>query len=30
MPPGGSNFEDFHENQLTKVQLWLVDSHKNH
>jgi len=30
MPSGGSIFNDFHENQLAKVQLLKADSHDNH
>ena len=30
MLSGGSSFNDFHENQLAKVQLLKVDSHDNH
>jgi len=30
MLSGASSFNDFHENQLAKVQLFKVDSHENH
>jgi len=30
MLSGGSSFNDFHENQLAKVQLFKIDSHDNH
>ena len=30
MLSGGSSFNDFHEKQLTKVQLFKVVSHDNH
>jgi len=30
MLSGDSSFDDFHKNQLAKVQLFKVDSHDNH
>jgi len=29
MLSGGSSFNDFHENQLAKVQIFKVDCHEN-